>query len=141
MKNPLPLEQVASDIDALMTGDAAERFEQLVTVQLFDRQRRGIAAEPAVEPAAWGQQRLLVGGNRIREARLLRSLPICLLESTYQLGIGTQPSQHLPDACSHDLRIFYDSLDLGLQSSEPAFPTEAKAQRRVENSGGIEENP
>jgi hypothetical protein len=57
-----------------------------------------------------------------------------------QLGIGTQLSEHLVDACSHDLRTFQDSLHLGFQCSELALPTETKAERRIENSAGIEGN-
>ena len=41
MKYAVALEQVAADIDALMAGDAAQGFEQPVSVQFLGRQRSG----------------------------------------------------------------------------------------------------
>ena len=54
MIDALPLEQIAADIDTLMTGDAADRLELLIAVMLLGRQRRGVAAKPAIEPAPGG---------------------------------------------------------------------------------------
>src|SRR6516162_8066301 len=55
MKDAVPLEQVAADIDALVTGDAAERLEQLIAGQLLGREGCGVAVEPTVEPPPRGQ--------------------------------------------------------------------------------------
>ena len=44
MKDAVPLEQVAAEIDTLVTGDAAKRLEQAIAGLLRGRQRRGIAA-------------------------------------------------------------------------------------------------
>ena len=56
MKDAVALEKVAADINTLMTRDAAERFEQLIAVLLFDRECGGIATEPPVKSAAGGEQ-------------------------------------------------------------------------------------
>jgi hypothetical protein len=59
MENSVALKQIAADTDALMAGDAAQGFEQPVSIQFLDRQRGGISREPAVELAAGRDQRPL----------------------------------------------------------------------------------
>jgi hypothetical protein len=44
MENPVPLEEVAAHIDALVARDAAERLEQLIAGQLLRRDRGGSPA-------------------------------------------------------------------------------------------------
>src|SRR5215469_11657633 len=119
-----------------MTRDAAERLEQLIAVLLLGRQRRGIAAKPAIEPAPGGQQRPLIGGDRVQQARTIGPTPISRLELMHQLGVGTQLSEHVVDAFSHALRTFQASFRLSFQGSQLALPTETKAERRIENGGG-----
>ena len=75
MENIVPLEKIATHIDALMAGDAAERLEQLIAGQLLRRDRGGFARKPAVEPAARRDQGALVGRDRIQEGRDVGSLP------------------------------------------------------------------
>ena len=66
VKDAVSLEEVAAEIHTLMTGDSTERLEQLMSVLLLGRQRRGIATEPTVESAPGGQQRPFVGGDRVQ---------------------------------------------------------------------------
>src|SRR6516165_803370 len=138
MKDAVPLKQVAPDIDTLVTGNTAERLEQPVAVLLLGRERRGIPAEPTVEPASGGQQRPLVGGDRIQEARTVRLVPVGLAKLAPHLGISAQPFDNFVDACPHPPRIFQRNRGLFLECSEIALPTEAKAERRVEHGAGIE---
>jgi hypothetical protein len=56
MKDSVPLEQVRTDIDALVTGDATDRLEEHVAVVLLGRERRSIALEPAIKPASRCEQ-------------------------------------------------------------------------------------
>ena len=60
-EDSLPLEQIASDVNALMAGTAAERFEHPIAVKFLRRQRRGIAVQPAIEPASRRKQRSFKG--------------------------------------------------------------------------------
>src|SRR5262249_17823650 len=75
-KDAVPLEEIATDIDPLMAGDAAERLEQAIAFLLLGTERRALAAEPAVEPASRRQQTALVRGDRVEEARSVRRAPI-----------------------------------------------------------------
>ena len=67
MENAVPLKQIAAHIDALMAGDAAKRFEDLISGQLLRRDRVGFARKPSVEAAARRNQRPLVCRDRIQE--------------------------------------------------------------------------
>src|SRR6266404_397820 len=138
MKDAVPLDQVAAHIHTLMTGDAAERLEQLVAVLLLSRERCRIAAEPTVEPAPGGQQRPLIGCDRIQEARTVRPMPIGLAELLLYITISTELSKDLLDASPHDSLILQRRLGLCLECTKTALPVEAKAERRVEDCTRIE---
>src|SRR4029077_224725 len=75
-ENPLSLEEIASDIHALMARATAERFEQLIAIQLLRGKRRRFAAEPAVEPASRRKQRSLKGRQGVQEAGAIRRTPV-----------------------------------------------------------------
>src|SRR5215813_1645666 len=77
-KDAVSLKQVAANIDALMTGHAAERLEQPITVLLFGRERRRITGKPAVERASGRDQRAFVAGDGVEQARTVRSTSIGL---------------------------------------------------------------
>ena len=51
MEDAMPLKQIAAHIDTLMAGDAAERFENLITGQLVRRHNVGFPGKPSVEAA------------------------------------------------------------------------------------------
>src|SRR6202022_2510859 len=121
-----------------MTGDAADRLEQLIAVLLLRRERPCIATEPKVEPAPGGQQRPFIGCNRIQEARTVRSMPIGFAELLLYISISTELSEDLPDAFSHDSLILQRGLGLCLECTKTALPVEAKAERRVEDCARIE---
>src|SRR4051812_25067783 len=59
MEYAVALEQIAANIYALMAGDAAQGFEQTVSVQFVRRERGGVSSEPAIETASWCHQRSL----------------------------------------------------------------------------------
>src|SRR5262249_22345304 len=90
MKNAVPLEEVAANIDALVARDAAKRLEQLVAGQLLRRDRGGFALKPAVKPAARRYQGLLVGRNRIQEGSDIRVPPVCVAELPDHFRVGAQ---------------------------------------------------
>src|SRR5438132_3608908 len=128
MKDAVPLEQVAAHIHTLMTGDAAERLEQLVAVLLLSRERCRIAAEPTVEPAPGGQQRPLIGCDRIQKARAVRPMPIGLAKLPGHRGISAQLPDDLCDSCPHGFGIFQRRLGLRLERPTSHLPTEPKAE-------------
>ena len=138
MKDAVPLEQVAADIDPLMTGNAAERLEQLIAAQLFGRQRCGIAAQPAVEPASGGHQRSLIGRDGIQEARTVRGVPVGGSELTPCLRLSIQLFENRVDACPQALRTFQRCLGVRLERTKFPFPVETKAENRVEDGAGID---
>src|SRR5580704_11247278 len=61
MKYSVPLVHVATHIDALMAGDAAERLEQLVPAELLGGYRVDVAAEPSIKSASRREEGSLIG--------------------------------------------------------------------------------
>ncbi len=137
-KYAVPFIKIATDIHTLMAGGAAKRFEQSITGLLVGRECPGIAAKPAVKAATRGHQRPLKGGNCIQQAGPVRSVPIGVIELTYHLPIGTQPSKDLIDTGRHVRRVFQRGLGLGLKSSKIPFPVQPEAQCCVEHRQGGE---
>ena len=129
-KYAVPLIQIATDIHTLMAGDAAERFEQSITGLLLGRECPGIAAKPAVKAATRGHQRPLIGRNCIQQAGPVRSMPIGVIELTYQLRIGTQLSKNLIDTGRHIRRDFLARTGLGPQEFENSLPSSAGSSVR-----------
>src|SRR5258708_779587 len=110
MEDAMTLEQIAADIDALVTGDEAERLEQLVAGQLVRRERGRIAAEPPVEAAFGGRQRPLVSGDGIQESRTIRLAPIGIAKLTREIRDDPDPRENVVDGRAHDSGIFQQRL-------------------------------
>src|SRR5262249_51531349 len=81
VKNTVTLKKIAADIHALVTRDAAERFEKLVTGELVGTDSTHVAGKPTIEAAARGEERALVGCNRIQKGDHVRCASVRLTES------------------------------------------------------------
>ncbi len=138
MKDPMPLEQVAADIDALVTGCAPKRFELPVSVDLVVRQGRRIAAEPAVEPAAGRQQGPLECGKGFKQSGGVRVASERGAKPADHLRVQLQLADRVFDAAAHDPGVLDQRLRLILKGAEAAFPVEPEAERRIEDGAGIE---
>ena len=90
MEYAVPLEEIAAHIDALMAGNAAERFENLITGQLLRRDRVGFALKPAVEAAARRNQRSFECDDRIQDSCGVRLAPVSVAKLRRRFGVGTQ---------------------------------------------------
>jgi hypothetical protein len=137
-KNALPFEQIAADIDALMTGTATERLEQAIAFEFIGRQRRGIAAKPAVEPAPRGQQRPLEGHKRVEKAVALGRTSISGAEIPDEVRIGVQLPDDLVDAGVQIDGIFERGFHLHVQRTEIALPIQPVIERGVEDRQRVE---
>jgi hypothetical protein len=85
----VPLEEVATHIDALVARDAAKRLEKLVAGKLFRRDRAGIAHKPAVESGARRDERPFVGRDRIQESGDIGLVPVGVAELPHRLAVST----------------------------------------------------
>ena len=52
MEDTVPLKEVSTHVNALVTRDAAERLEQLITGELFRGDCAGVADKPMIKPTA-----------------------------------------------------------------------------------------
>jgi hypothetical protein len=77
----MTLKKITADIHALVTRDAAERFEELVTGELVGTHGTRLARKPTIEAAARGKERALVGRDRIQKAGYIRCASVRITES------------------------------------------------------------
>src|SRR5581483_6667037 len=138
MENSMPLKHIAADIDALMASDAAERLENLITGQLFRRDRVGLAYQPSVEAAARCDERSLVCRDRIQYGGIVGLVFIGFAELFCHLGVGAQLIHGLFEARRHDRWIAEAALDSLLQRSDIPFPIQAKVQTCIEDRRRVE---
>src|SRR6202162_3520010 len=89
VKDAMTLEKMAADIHALMTRDAAERLEQLVTGELVGTDGARFAGKPTIETATRGKQRALVGGNRIQKGGSVGRASVRIAEFLRHRRVGT----------------------------------------------------
>ena len=105
MENAVPLEEVATRIDALVAGDAAKRLEQLIAGQLLRRDRGGFTRKPAVEAAARRDQGALVGRNRIQEGGDVGLPPVCVAELPHRFRVGAKLAHNFVRTRCHNRGI------------------------------------
>src|SRR5215472_18319812 len=133
MKDALPFEQIAADIDALMAGAAAERFEQSVAFEFGLRNRRPVAAKPAIKSCSRRDQRSFEGDHRVEKALRVGLAPVSGTEPINHSGIGVQLANHIFDAAAHVDGVFERRYDMLCGRAEVAFPIKPEVQDGVEN--------
>jgi hypothetical protein len=92
----MTLKKIAADIHALVTRDAAERFEKLVTGEFVRTHGTRLAGKPTIEAAARGKERALVGCDRIQKAGYIRCVSVRI----------TEPLNHRRVSADFDNRFF-----------------------------------
>src|SRR6516165_9839850 len=98
MEYAVALEQIAAQIHALVAGDAAERFEQLIAGKLLRGDRAGIAGKETVEPAARRDERALVCRDRVEQRAAVGLPAIGVAKLPHHVRVGPQLEQDLLDA-------------------------------------------
>src|SRR5258708_39321761 len=106
MEYSMRLEKIAADIDALVTGDASERFEQPIPFQFAGRQRGGVSCQPTIESAAWRYQGSLEAYDGIHDVGGIGGAAIGSGELPAHVGIGIEFFHELGHAGGHDPRAF-----------------------------------
>lgn len=137
-EDPEALEEVAADIRALVAGDAAERREPAIALLLVPRNRVARPAEKAVEARVRGDERALIGGERVQHRLPLGRRAVDRLESFEVARIGAQLGEQLVPTGVHDARVEQDRLVLLLESSKVAAPVEAEVEGSVEDGRRVE---
>jgi len=105
MEDPVPLEQIAADIHALMAGDAAQRLEQAIPFLFLRRERTRVALQPAIESAAWRHQGSLEARQRIHNRVGIGPATIGSGEFPVQTGVGTEFLCEFGNIGPHDLGV------------------------------------
>src|SRR5262249_16481912 len=80
-KNTMTLKKIAADIHALVTRNAAERFDKLETGEVGGTQGTRLGGKPTIETAARGKERALVGCDRIQKGGYIRCASVRITES------------------------------------------------------------
>src|ERR1700730_14759253 len=138
MEYSMPLEKITADIDALVTGDTSQRFEQPIPVQFVRRQGRCITCEPAVEPAAGCYQSSLKAYDGVDDVRGVRSAAVGGRQFPAHAGVGGEFFHELGNVGAHDLRAFQYSFGIRLEGAEFSLPTKAEIERGIEYGKGVE---
>src|SRR6202140_2476828 len=125
----MTLEKISADIHALMTRDAAERLEQLVTGELLGADGARFAGKPTIETAARGKQRALVGGNRIQKGGCVGRASVRIAETLRHRRVGADLGNGFLRAWPHDCG--QSALRLAFEGADIAFPGQTKIQRCV----------
>src|SRR5262245_24278882 len=112
-----------------MARDAAIGLEQAIAVPLLRRQRRRVAAQPAVESASRSQQRAFVGRDGIDEAELIGLMSVGVAELAFEIRVEAQLFQGFADARPHRCAL-ERRFDMSLEVADVALPIEAEAERR-----------
>src|SRR5258705_11562549 len=134
----MALEKIAADVDALMTGDASQGFEQTIPVLFFGRQRAGVSCQPAVEPAARRYQGSLEAREGIDDVLGVGATAVDGREFPAQARISAELFRDFGETGTHDLRIFQRGFDVRFDTPDLSFPTEAEAERDVKNGQRVE---
>ncbi len=134
----MPLEKIAADIDALVTGDASERFEQPIPFQLAGRQRGGVSRQPTIESAAWRYQGSFKADDGIHDIGGIGAAAIGGHELPEHVGIGGELFHELGQAGGHDPGAFQRCFGIRLQGAQFSLPTETEVERGVEQGKGVE---
>src|SRR5262245_35227347 len=136
MENAVPLEKIATHIDALMTTDAAERFEYLIARQLHRGNRIGFASKPSVEAATRRNEGSFVCRDGIQQRSCIGLPPISIEELADSFGILPQFADgHFRAGCHGLAETTLSSL---LERSDVSFPVQPKVQAHVKNRRRIE---
>src|ERR1700752_5162730 len=131
MEYPMPLEKIAADIYALMTGDTSQGFEQPISVQFVLRQRGCISCQPTIESAVWCYQSSLEACDGVHDVAGVRTVAVNRGEFPAHVGVRVKFFDDFRNACAHDLRAVQQSLGIGLKRVEFSFPAKAEIERGV----------
>ena len=128
----MALEKIAANVHALVTGDAAQGFEQAISVLFLDRQGAGVSHQPAVETATGRYQRSLEACEGINDIPGVRAAAVDGHELPAKSRIAVELFRKLGDIGAHDLRILQGSFDIQVDGAEFSFPAQAEAECGVE---------
>ena len=131
------LEHVAADVDPLVTGHAAVRLEQLVSLQLIHRDGVLVTAQVFVETRVGRDQRALEGRQCIGDGARLQAVRVAFLELGDQRGILAQLAHHLGPAAAHLQRVVHGASDLLLQRVGATVPELPEVEAGIEDGGRV----
>src|SRR6185503_5073459 len=90
MEDAVPLEEIATHIDALMAADAAERFEYLIAGQLQRSDRIGFARKPSVETTTRRNEGSFICRDSIQHGSGIGLTSVSVTELPHGLRVGPQ---------------------------------------------------
>src|ERR1700730_1673752 len=137
MEYSMPLEEIAADIDALVTGDTSQGFEQPISIQLVARQCGCISFQPTIEPAVWRYECSFKTDEGIGDVSGVRAAAVGGSEFPPHVGIRGEFFDDFRHAGAHELRVFQRSFGVRLEGANVSLPTEAKIERGVEYRGSV----